>query len=215
MSKQNKITIAVFLISVLPFLLFAETDSDTAAGSMGQGAEPTVSIYDDFDDGSYGRSEFRSVYRTVKLSAFARTKTYPVASPAWDKTSHLTAVVLSSEREREIREGLYSHYISLKDGIYHYSRGGLEFAFTLEKAGYEIRRVLEAYYTGKYAHWLEAVWDHYQENYIIRIHQAENIFEPWRETILYRDAILMATLLGDRDQWLWGIHDGLDILKQP
>ncbi|MBF9015495.1 MULTISPECIES: hypothetical protein [unclassified Oceanispirochaeta] len=209
---NNRLWIAV-LIFFVPFFLCAETDSAQTWGMNRD--EEFVSIYDDFDDGSYGRSEYRSVFRTVKMSAFARTKTHPVASPAWEETSHLTAVVLSSEREEEIRQGAYSLILREMDGVYYYSRDGVNFSFTLEKAGEEIRAVLEGYYQGRNADWLEPVWNHYQENYIIRIHSAENIFEPWREVIQYREAILMATLLGDRDQWLWGIHDGSDILKLP
>lgn len=215
MIQRSKKQFAAALLFLIPLLLYAENSPDQNAGLNGSVPEKTVSIYDDFDDGSYGRSEYRSVFRTVKLKAFSRTKTYPVASPAWEKTSHLTAVVLSAEREKEIREGYYSGSVSLRDGIYYYSREGLEFSFTLEKGGDEIRAVLEEYYQGKNAHWMKPVWDHYKENFIIRIHSAENIFEPWREFIQYREAILMATLLGDREQWLWGIHDGVDILKQP
>lgn len=211
---NNRLWIAV-LICFFPFFLYAETDTDLTWGMNRDGDKEIVSIYDDFDDGSYGRSEYRSVLRTVKMSAFARTKTHPVASPAWEETSHLTAVVLSLEREEEIRQGAYSSILRVMDGVYYYRRGGLDFSFTLEKAGEEIRALLEEYYQGRNADWLEPVWNHYQENYIIRIHSAENIFEPWREVIQYREAILMATLIGDRDQWLWGIHDGIDILKQP
>lgn len=212
MRQLNSILFITVLISFIPFLIFSETDSSDKTVLNRDGE--LVSIYDDFDDGSYGRSEYRSVYRTVRMSAFVRSDTHPVSSPAWEKTSHLTAVMISSEREEEIRQGLYSPVIDLVDGIYYYSKNGLAFSFSLEKAGEEIRAVLESYYQGMNAAWLEPVWDHYQDNYIIRIHSAENIFEPWRELIQYREAILMATLLGDRDQWLWGIHDGIDILKQ-
>jgi hypothetical protein len=212
MRQLISILFITVLICFIPLSIFAETDSSEKTVLNRDGG--LVSIYDDFDDGSYGRSEYRSVYRTVRISAFVRSHTHPVSSPAWEKTSHLTAVMISSEREEEIRQGVYSHVIDLEDGIYYYSKNGLVFSFSLEKAGEEIRAVLEAYYQGRNAAWLEPVWDHYQDNYIIRIHSAENIFEPWRELIQYREAILMATLLGDRDQWLWGIHDGIDILKQ-
>ncbi len=183
-------------------------------GAVSFTEEVHVSIYDDFDDGSFGRSEYRSVLRSVKMSAFERTETFPVASPAWELTSHLTAVVLSEKRAGEISSGGYPDIITAQDGIYTYSRDGLEFSFSLEKPGEEIRMLLESYYKDEYAPWLEPVWEHYSGNFIIRIYSAENIFEPWREYIQYREALLMATILGDRDQWLWGIHDGLDILGQ-
>ena len=173
-----------------------------------------VTIYDDFDDGAFGRSEFRSVYRAVKLSAFRRSDTGTVASAARDETSHLTAVVLSSKREEELRRGDYPFVSLLGEGVYHYRREGLDFTFSLEKPGDEVLSILEEYYKGSYLQWYESVISHYQDNYIIRIHSAENVFEPWRDLIDYNEALLMATALGDRDQWLWGIHDGLDLLNR-
>jgi hypothetical protein len=176
--------------------------------------EALITIYDDFDDGAFGRSEYRSVYRSVKLSAFLRSKSIDVASPAWDETSHLTAVVLSSTREKELRDGVYDSVTLLGDGVYHYKKEGLDFTFSLEKPNDKVLTLLEEYYRGSYGHWLESVTNHYLDNFIIRIHSAENIFEPWRETIEYNEALLMATALGDREQWLWGIHDGLDLLNR-
>ncbi|MDC7240316.1 MAG: hypothetical protein PQJ50_08145 [Spirochaetales bacterium] len=214
-------TVLLLLLIIIGGAVSAQTIQDKAwQDTAGQDKtaqmrfrdEVHVSIYDDFDDGSFGRSEYRSVLRSVKLSAFGRTKTHPVASPAWELTSHLTAVVLTAEREEEIRSGVYDSVISSDGEIYTYSSGGLEFSFSLEKPGAEIRALLESYYKDEYTSWLEPVWEHYSSSYIIRIHSAENIFEPWREFIQYREALLMATILGDRDQWLWGIHDGLDIL---
>ncbi len=170
------------------------------------GAEEMVTVYDDFDDGRFGRSEYRSVLRSVKLSAFARSETLPVLSPALDEESFLTAVVLSGE--------VYNSLVPLMDdrGRILYSRQGLEFVFSLEKPGPAIYEVIEEYYSGTRQYWLEAVTQHYKENYVIRIHSAENIFEPWNDTITYTEALLMATAVGDRDQWLWGIHDGLNLL---
>ena len=176
--------------------------------------EEMVTIYDDFDNGAFGRSEYRSVFRSVKLSAFIRSDTEPVASPGWDETSHLTAVVLSSEREEELRRGLYPFVQSMGDGVYRYNRGGLDFSFSLEKPDTEVLSILEDYYRDSYSQWLESVTIHYMDNYIIRIYRAENVFDPWNDVIGYNEALLMATVLGDKDQWLWGIHDGLDLLNR-
>ena len=169
-------------------------------------AEDMVTVYDDFDDGRFGRSEYRSVFRSVKLSAFTRSETLPVLSPALDEESFLTAVVLSKEG--------YNRLVPLMDirGRVLFSRDGLEFVFSLEKPGDAVLKVIEEYYQGPRKSWLEAVTQHYKDNYVIRIHSAENILEPWNDTITYTEALLMATTVGDRDQWLWGIHDGLNLL---
>ena len=177
-------------------------------------AEPQrVSIYDDFDDGGFGRSEYRSVIRTVKLPAFSRSSTLSTDDPSREGRGLLTAVVLSAGTEAKLRQGVYPDVRRTEEGVYRYSREGLEFTFSLEKPGPEILLLLKDYYQGPYAAWLESVTLHYEENFIIRIHSAENIFDPWTERIDYNEALLMATVLGDRDQWLWGIHDGLDLLN--
>jgi len=177
-------------------------------------AEERVSIYDDFDDGAYGQSVHRSVFRSANLSAFTRSETLPVRTPSWDRSSLLTAVVLSAQRAGELKEGLYSDRVSYSEGIFSYEWEGIEFSFSLEKPSREIMILLEDYYRGPYSEWLEPLKTHYEENYVIRIHSAENIFEPWKDEISYDEVLLMATLLGDRDQWLWGIHNGSDLLNR-
>ncbi len=174
-----------------------------------------VSIYDDFDDGAYGRSEYRSVFRTVKLSAFSRSATVSADKDvSREGKGLLTALVLSAETAGKLERGAYAEVSpASEEGIYRYSKGGLEFSFSLEKPGSPVLQLLKDYYRGEYISWLESVTRRYEENYIIRIHSAENIFDPWTERIDYNEALLMATLLGDREQWLWGIHDGLDILN--
>lgn len=209
---RNK-TLGLLLVNLIVILMVLNADETSLFNEYIEDHDFFVSIYDDFDDGSYGRSEYRSVFRTVKFSAFSRTESGSVASPAWEKESHLTALVLSALREEELRKGEYAEFVTFKDGIYHFSRDGLEFSFSLEKAGSEVLQLIYDYYQGEHAHWLESVLEHYKENFIIRIHSAENIFEPWREVIQYNEALLMATLLGDEDQWLWGIHNGRDILN--
>lgn len=173
-----------------------------------------VSIYDDFDDGGFGRSEYRSVIRTVKLPAFSRSVTLSTDDPSREGRGLLTAVVLSAGTEERLRRGEYPEVVALEEGLYLYRNEGLEFSFSLEKPGREILLLLTDYYQGRYLSWLESVTRRYEENYIVRIHSAENIFDPWTERIDYNEALLMATVLGDRDQWLWGIHDGLDILNR-
>ena len=155
--------------------------------------------------GRFGRSEYRSILRTVKLSAFERSVTLPVYSPATEEESYLTAVIVSADRYDKMQA------LADESGIIEFRQDGLVFSYSLEKAEESLLSVLEEYYSGPWADWYQPVREYYLENYVIRIHSAENIFEPWNSTISYSEALLMATLIGDRDQWLWGIHDGLNL----
>jgi hypothetical protein len=202
------------LNSQVKLLLFFWILTALAAPPVFSQDEEMVTIYDDFDDGVFGRSEYRSVHRSVTLSAFSRFESLSVASPGWEETNHLTAVVLSAARADEIRRAEYDFITERDEGVYNYNRDGLEFSFSLEKPDHEVLSVLEEYYKGSFSPWLESVRQHYEDNYIIRIYSAENVFEPWNNLIQYNEALLMATILGDREQWLWGIHDGLDLLNR-
>lgn len=168
--------------------------------------EKSVTIYDDYDDGRFGRSEFRSVMRTVKLDAFSRSETLPVYSSALEEDSFLTAVVLSSQRYDQLIPRMDSR------GIIRFEKEGILFSFSLEKPGEELLSILDEYYQGPWRKWRDPVRNHYLNNYVIRIHSAENVFEPWNDTVSYSEAMLMATLIGDKDQCLWGIHDGLNLI---
>ncbi len=190
---------------ILFFCLFPLFWGDALLYGENRGSAESVTIYDDFDDGRFGRSEYRSILRTVKLSAFERSVTLPVYSPATEEESCLTAVIVSADRYDKMQA------LADESGIIEFRQDGLVFSYSLEKAEESLLSVLEEYYSGPWADWYQPVREYYLENYVIRIHSAENIFEPWNSTISYSEALLMATLIGDRDQWLWGIHDGLNL----
>ena len=109
----------------------------------------SVTIYDDFDDGRFGRSEYRSILRTVKLSAFERSVTLPVYSPALEEESYLTAVVFSADRYHKIQP------LADESGIIEFRQNGLEFRYSLEKAEEPLLAVLEEYYSGPWADWYQ------------------------------------------------------------
>lgn len=54
------------------------------------------------------------------------------------------------------------------------------------------------------------VLNHYGEGYVIRIYAGEDFNE--NGVLDFREALAAATLLGDTEQWLWGIRDGSDYL---
>jgi len=54
---------------------------------------------------------------------------------------------------------------------------------------------------------------HYKKNYVIRVHSAENIIDPWLNSINFEEALVIATLIGDTTQELWGIRDGKGLLR--
>lgn len=196
-NKRLKMFFSLFLTLLCTVSLLAEQCFSS---------EELVTIYDDYDNGRFGRSEYRSIMRTVRLEAFSRSETLPVYSPALEENSYLTAVVLSSKRYEKLRP------LMSGNGILHFKKEGIQFSYSLEKPGEKLLSVLDEYYRGSREKWRDPVRNHYLQNYVIRIHSAENIFEPWNDTVSYPEAMLMATLIGDKDQWLWGIHDGLGLI---
>lgn len=175
--------------------------------------ESLVSIYDEFDNGLFGKSVHRGVIVTIKKSAFSRSETLMVKNEG--EVGYLTAVVMTNSTAKKLMDGFYKldHFVSDGYTIYIINKDGLNFSFSIEKAGENlIDFVSESYKDDKL--WHDPLVEYYRDNYVLRIHSAENIFESWTEEITYNEAIVAATLIGDADQWLWGIHDGCDILNK-
>ncbi|MGL1892794.1 MAG: hypothetical protein OCD02_14275 [Spirochaetaceae bacterium] len=176
-----------------------------------------VEIYKTHDNGLYARSEDRDIILTVKDSTFKRYQTLP-ADPMLD---FLTAVVLRTEVVDKL-DSLLENRDQVQLGFVKISKEGsiytvdddnlfLSFSFSVEKPNMDVIKIIENHYKllpqiGK------SVTEHYNNNYIIRIHSAENILKPEAKEITYDEALLMATIIGDDEQWLWGIHDGSDYL---
>lgn len=175
--------------------------------------EPVVSIYDEFDDGLFGKSRHRGVIVSVKKAAFARSESLDVEQEG--EPGYITAVVMGRETGDNLLAGYYDlpYETHLGHRVYTYSRDGLEIAFSIEKAKETMIRMVSDFYS-KDQVWHDPLVEYYSVNYVIRIHKAENVFESWNDEITYNEAMVAATLLGDRDQWLWGIHNGSDILNQ-
>lgn len=175
-----------------------------------------VAIYDDISDSRYGRSVFRSVVREVRLERFGLYRTLPVERDLLDgpgERGFLTPLVLGDSKKRNLEEGVYGNVRKEGDGLYRYTREGIDITFSLEKPEAPLIEEIESYYAD-WPEWREPVLEHYRNNWVIRIYRAENVFEPWIDRIEYNEALLSAALIADRDQWLWGIHDGADILER-
>jgi hypothetical protein len=181
-------------------------------------SEPFVNIYKTHDNGLYGRSINRDVILSVKDTVFKRYSSVDV------KPEHnfITSVVLDSlvvkelENRLENRDFIQIGFVRITKigNIYHLEDDNifLDIKFSLEKPDKELIAMVEGFY-GPLSKYSKIVGDRYRENYVIRIHRAVNLIDPEVPEITYDEALIMATILGDRDQWLWGIHDGTDYLK--
>lgn len=174
--------------------------------------DPLVSIYDEFDDGLFGKSIHRGVIVSVKKSAFARSETYSIKND--DESGFLTAVIMSSVNAQKLMDGYFRLDKRMESGIsiYHFDQDGLDFEFSVEKASDKLILMVSEYYKNDEI-WHDPLVEYYRDNYVIRVHSTENIFDSWSDEITYNEALVAATLIGDSNQWLWGIHDGSDILN--
>lgn len=180
--------------------------------------EAFVQVYQTHDNGLYGRSEERDMLLSIKESVFVRYETLETE----EEFNFLTGVVLDSitvnnlENMMKDRESKQIGYIKIsrKDNIYTIEDDNifLSFSFSFEKPSTEIINVIENHYYDN-PQVLNDVKEHYLNNYVIRIHSAENILKPEAKEITYDEALIMATIIGDKEQWLWGIHNGRDYLK--
>ena len=198
-----KYPLITVLLIILSHGIFSQSDR-----------EPVVSIYDEFGDGLFGKSIHRGVVVSVKRAAFARAETLAVRQEG--EEGFLTAVVMRAETAEKLFTGdfaLPSAMTASGRRVFTFRRDGLDISFSLEKAGEKMISMVSDFYKND-EKWHDPLVKHYRQNYVIRIHRAENIFDSWSEDISYNEAMVAATLLGDDDQWLWGIHDGADILNR-
>lgn len=187
------------LLSLLAALLI--TGTLWSVGPVDFDGDAAVSIYRDFDDGLYGRSLYRGVIFSAKLDSFGRYRTLAVG-----ESMGLTAYLVSSFREGELASGRIDG-VTQTGRLYEYDRNGLRIVFSLESAPEglfdEIRRTY-----GEGLSVIETVSESYRDGYVVRIHEAENIYRPQFSEIDYEDVLISASFIGDRFQPLWGIHDG-------
>ncbi len=197
--------------------------SAAAVGALGPvffDEDESVSIYRDFDDGLFGRSLYRGVIFSVKLQSFDRYRSLPVK-----EIDGLTGYLLSDRTARNLAKnehsGIHKNHI---DGvvvekeedpglwIYHFAREGIEIDFSLERAPDDLLSEIDRTYPNN-ASVAEQVKESYGKGWVIRIHLAENVYRPGVTGIDYEDVMICASLLGEKFQPLWGLHDGNALLS--
>ncbi|MBN2627861.1 MAG: hypothetical protein JXA95_14435 [Spirochaetales bacterium] len=195
--------------SFLPILLLI-----LAFPGLSAQEEDFVSIYDDLSDSTFGRSVDRSIIRGVRLDRFGLYRTLPVDRALLDdprEEGFLTPLVFADSKKSVLdREG-YPGVRRNGEGRYLLTADGIDITFSLEKPSPALLEEIDSYYRD-WPEWQEPVAARYRDNWVIRIHRAENVFEPWVDRIDYNEALLSAALIADDDQWLWGVHDGADYL---
>lgn len=181
-----------------------------------------VYIYADFKISLLGRSQQRKNRLLVRSSDFllSEHKICP------EKEGFLTPLVVSEQ----IKKGLsillqgkehyenniwtISSYLQRGEKVYkiQHKSMGFQASFSLERAGKRQLQEIEKVYQ-KWPAWYKPVLDHYKNNLVLRIHSAENVSGK-KDFINYTDAMIAATLLADKEQWLWGVHDGRGLLEE-
>lgn len=178
---------------------------------------PFVEVYQTHDNGLYGRSEDRDIVLSIKDSVFQRHDTIEVD----DEYNFLTAVVIDHKTVEELNEvmnggGTQVGFVKMtkEDEIFTVEDDNLflQFSFSFHRVNMEILEIIESYYQNM-PEIRDRVIDHYKMNYVIKIHSAENLLQSEAREITYDEVMIMATIIGDRDQWLWGIHDGRAYLE--
>lgn len=181
-----------------------------------------VEIYTDFRSGKFGQARERAGVKKFPLGGFSASRTLATPEPG----GILTAVVLDATvvdalsvflrdyYERRIGPAWMWQEKAAGGEIFHYYDDslGLSFSFSVEKPGPQIISLIENFYRRDPVN-RRAVAEHYRKNYVIRIHSAENIIDPWINTIDFQEALVIATLIGDTAQELWGIRDGAGFLR--
>lgn len=187
----------------------------TLGGTLLYGREGWVSIYDDPSDGAFGRSRERSVIRSVRLDRFVLYRSLDVKRELseGEYEGFLTPLVFSQEKRERLAQGDIAGTSPVGEGRHRYRKDGIDIVFSLEKPGDDLLDEIDDYYADWPA-WRDPVRNRYRENWVIRIHRAENVFEPWIDRITYNEALLAASLIADGEQWLWGVRDGADILTE-
>lgn len=190
--------------------------------SLWSGEEDRVVIYTDASPKEFGKSWKRHGVRAVSFREFASTRTLSVADP----DGVLTAVLVDARVNQALRnfmEGFRERWID-PAWLWAEQRGNrtvytyfdpnlrLQFSFSLEKPNEKILALIDRTYA-KDPSARKKVRELYLKNYVVRVHSAENVFEPWLYTITFDEVLLVATLVGNDFQPLWGIHDGCGLVK--
>lgn len=180
-------------------------------------ADQIVNIWADNSPVTLGVSKERVWLKSYFLSNFEYYSTINTES----RVGVPTIVTVSRELYFLLDE-LLKHKESFSKGTSTISKLGdiytfvdssiqLEISFSLEKPGKEVLNIIAMTYKDD-PKTKKIVTDHYLESWIIRIHSAENAIEPDLNSLDFDDILISATIIGEKFQWLWGVHDGVDYI---
>lgn len=182
--------------------------------------EPVIGIYSAYEETLYGAARDRRGVLWFSLEDFHASESLDVSGDGI-----LTAVTVAKgirddllnlveEGGRWSRDGVtLTRYRKNGRDLFslHYLPPDLRFTFSLEKPGDPVYDVIDLIYPARQDAAAE-VKAHYSDNYVVRIHQAENVLEPEKNRVDFGEALLAATVLGEPFQHLLGIRDGYDLL---
>lgn len=184
-----------------------------------------VTIYADSDSMKFGLAKQR---RPIKASVYKFRK----GRTLWlnGREGFLTAVTASTKLKQSL-DGLLDKQRSItvagrdlqrvttdEQGqtlvhtmyVYREVERGIYIGFTLEKPTQDILAMIDSVYQDEPVI-AAIVKRHYQENYVIRIVQADNFYSR-EDPPSIEDIMFAATLIGEKEQELLGIHDGNNYL---
>lgn len=176
------------------------------------GSVNSVKIYSDVNKKFYGRAPERLGPLIYNID----NKSYQYLDLS---TPEKTALVISLKSVETLRS-LLSRYqmirfkdieLTKEDNLYSIflKNNNIKILFSFEKPDQSIINLISDYYIHS-EYWSKKVKERYNDNYIIVIHGLSDFNNNGK--IDYQEIIVAATLLASRDQWLWGIHDGVEIL---
>lgn len=177
-----------------------------------------VNIWEDNSSSDLGVSSERVWIKSYFLKNFEYYSTLPTET----KDGELTVVTISRDIYFKLDELLKfedkyvtdDYTISREGEVYRLQDNtySLDISFSLEKPGNQIFYIINKVYKDD-DKTRRVVTDHYLNTWVIRIHAGENVVDPDINTLDFNDVLISATILGEKFQWLWGVHDGADYLS--
>jgi hypothetical protein len=177
-----------------------------------------VNIWADHDSSLLGVSRDRVWIKSYFLSNFEFYQTLDTE----DSQGELTIVTINRKLYFRLVDLLKftdqfeteTFIISKKEDVYRLQDKvkNLDISFALEKPNDRILGIIDLVYLNDKKN-RDIVKDHYLSTWVIRIHRAENITSPDDKSLDYSDVLISATIIGERFQQLWGVHDGVDYIS--
>ncbi len=203
-------------VKIIPCILFLCICISMSPGFL----HADIEIYAGFKPELYGAALDRTEVRHYPLELFCRSGTadappegiLTVVTFNGSVRADLLELLSLEEKIIDTRFSLSKTNISGHDVFYlTYTPSGLDIAFSLEKPTSRIYDVIDRIYVDR-PDAAREVKKHYSDNYLVRIHRAENIIRPDRDILEFEEALVSATVIGESFQHLWGVHDGNDLL---